>query len=164
LIHGGLRYLEHAEFSLVYESLAERERLLQTAPHLVEPLEIFLPLMRDARRGRLTIKAGMLLYDLLSAGKSVPRHRMLGRDRLRAEIPGLADNVVAAAAYFDAQVAFAERLVVENVLDAHAAGALVCNHTAATGIRGTALPRRRSSSTLPGHGSTTCSAVSRRSA
>jgi glycerol-3-phosphate dehydrogenase len=135
LIHGGLRYLEHAEFSLVHESLSERERLLRTAPHLVEPLEIVLPLTRDARRGRFTIKAGMLLYDLLSVGKSVPAHRMLGRDRIRAEMPGIADDVVAAAAYYDAQVAFAERLVLENVLDAHAAGATIRNHTAATEIR-----------------------------
>ena len=44
LIHGGLRYLEYAEFSLVRESLAERERLLAAAPHLVRPLEILLPL------------------------------------------------------------------------------------------------------------------------
>jgi glycerol-3-phosphate dehydrogenase len=40
LIHGGLRYLEHGELGLVYESLGERERLLELAPHLVEPLEL----------------------------------------------------------------------------------------------------------------------------
>ncbi|HEX6945038.1 MAG TPA: FAD-dependent oxidoreductase, partial [Casimicrobiaceae bacterium] len=38
LIHGGLRYLEHYEFRLVAESLAEREVLIAQAPHLVEPL------------------------------------------------------------------------------------------------------------------------------
>ncbi|HXS80462.1 MAG TPA: FAD-dependent oxidoreductase, partial [Gammaproteobacteria bacterium] len=52
LIHGGLRYLEHAEFGLVYESLHERERLLTLAPHLVEPLELCIPVYRGARRGR----------------------------------------------------------------------------------------------------------------
>jgi glycerol-3-phosphate dehydrogenase len=50
LIHGGLRYLEHAEIGLVYESLAERERLLKLAPHLVEPLELCIPIYRRARR------------------------------------------------------------------------------------------------------------------
>src|SRR5688500_8248910 len=43
LIHGGLRYLEFAEFSLVKESLEERARLLRLAPHLVKPLRLFIP-------------------------------------------------------------------------------------------------------------------------
>jgi glycerol-3-phosphate dehydrogenase len=136
LIHGGLRYLEHAEISLVRESLAERERLLQTAPHLVEPLEIFLPQRRGARRGRLAIRLGLSLYDLLSLGKSVPGHRILDRDALLAELPGLETaDLVGGAAYFDAQVCFPERLVLENLLDAAQAGASVQSHTAAADIR-----------------------------
>src|SRR5687767_13444767 len=51
LIHGGLRYLEHAELGLVRESLRERERLLANAPHLVEPLELCIPVYSGARRG-----------------------------------------------------------------------------------------------------------------
>jgi glycerol-3-phosphate dehydrogenase len=132
LIHGGLRYLEHAELKLVRESLAERERLLKTAPHLVEPLEIFLPLWRDSRRGPFMIRVGMWLYDLLSAGKSLPRHRMLDRQALLEALPGLAgEALVGGAAYFDAQVRFPERLVLENALDAEGAGATIATHTAA---------------------------------
>lgn len=135
LIHGGLRYLEHAEFALVRESLVERERLLAHAPHLVAPLEIFLPLTRRSRRGRLAIRLGMSLYDLLSFGKSLPRHRMLGREALLDALPGLdPDGLVGGAAYFDAQIAFPERLVLENVLAAEAAGATVANYTAARDI------------------------------
>src|SRR4051794_33742414 len=51
LIHGGLRYLEHAELGLVRESLRERERLLSNAPHLVKPIAMALPIYRDGRRG-----------------------------------------------------------------------------------------------------------------
>jgi len=132
LIHGGLRYLEHAEFALVRESLSERERLLATAPHLVEPLEIYLPLTRSSRRGRLLIRLGLSLYDLLSLGKSVPRHRMLGAAELLAAMPGLgADGLVGGAAYFDAQVCYPERLVLENALDAVSAGATLATHTSA---------------------------------
>lgn len=132
LIHGGLRYLEHAEFSLVRESLHERERLLRTAPHLVEPLQIVLPLMRGSRRGPMTIRAGMWLYDLLSLGKSVPRHRMLSRQDVIDQLPGIAaSELVGGAAYFDAQVRFPERLVLENALDAEAAGATLANYTEA---------------------------------
>src|SRR6058998_4280975 len=43
LIHGGLRYLETYDFRLVRESLIERERLLEAAPHLVRPLRFVLP-------------------------------------------------------------------------------------------------------------------------
>lgn len=133
LIHGGLRYLEHAEISLVYESLAERERLLEMAPHLVEPLEIFLPLTHSSRRGPLTIRLGMVLYDILSLRKSLPTHRMLNRDELLRWLPGLdGDEIVGGASYYDAQVRFAERLVLENVLDAEANGARLAPHTAAS--------------------------------
>ena len=132
LIHGGLRYLEHAELKLVRESLRERERLLKTAPHLVEPLEIHLPITRASRRGRFTVGLGLTLYDLLSAGKSVPAHRMLGREALQQVLPGLApDGLVGGAAYFDAQVRFPERLVLELALDAAAAGATLALRTEA---------------------------------
>jgi len=136
LIHGGLRYLEHGELGLVRESLREREALLRLAPHLVEPLRLYLPIYRGARRPRWQIRIGLALYDLLSRGKSLPRHRMLSRDELLAHVPGLAPHdLVGGASYSDAQVAFPERLVVENLLDAAAHGATVMNHTAAAAIR-----------------------------
>ena len=72
LIHGGLRYLEHREVGLVRESLQERERLLRIAPHLVRPLPLLLPIYRGDTRGRLLIRAGMVAYDVLSRGKSLP--------------------------------------------------------------------------------------------
>jgi glycerol-3-phosphate dehydrogenase len=124
LIHGGLRYLEFAEFGLVRESLRERETLLRIAPHLVRPLPLLIPLYRGGRRGPLTVRAGMWLYDLLSAGKSLPRHRMLGAAQALAELPQLDPRQLqGAASYHDAQATFPERLVVENLLAARAAGA-----------------------------------------
>src|SRR5436190_4398322 len=79
LIHGGLRYLEFGELALVRESLREREVLLRIAPHLVRPLPLLIPIYRDSRRGRWLVRTGLLGYDLLSRGKSLPRHRMLSR-------------------------------------------------------------------------------------
>src|SRR5262249_52448581 len=49
LIHGGLRYLEHAEFHLVYEALQERRLLLHNAPHLVHPLRFVIPFREGSR-------------------------------------------------------------------------------------------------------------------
>src|SRR5215813_3254668 len=66
LIHGGLRYLEQAEFGLVRESLRERETLLKIAPHLVRQLPILFPIYRGMKRGRAKVRAGMIAYDLLS--------------------------------------------------------------------------------------------------
>src|SRR5215218_3798723 len=126
LIHGGLRYLEHGEIGLVRESLREREHLLHIAPHLVRPLPLLLPIYRGDQRGRLLIRTGMLAYDVLSCGKSLPGHRMLDRAAALERAPGLAESgLLGAALFHDAQVEYAERLALENVLDARVHGAEV---------------------------------------
>ena len=130
LIHGGLRYLEHFEFGLVRESLREREILLRIASDLVRPLPITIPIYKDSKRGRLTIRAGMILYDLLSSGKSLPRHQMLSRKQTLDRWPGLnSEGLLGSALYYDAQVEFPERLVAANVLSACEFGAEVLTHT-----------------------------------
>lgn len=126
LIHGGLRYLEHGEMGLVRESLRERERLFHIAPHLVRPLPLLIPIYERARRGPLMIRAGMVAYDLLSFDKSLARHRMLSRGEAHERAPGLnSEGLRGAALYYDAQVEYAERLVVENALSAREHGALI---------------------------------------
>ena len=135
LIHGGLRYLEYGEIPLVYESLHERIRLRLTAPHLVDALRICIPIYEGARRGPLLIRLGMIAYDLLSIGKTVPRHDMLSAAEIEKEEPGLERNGLRAAArYYDAQVEFAERLVLENLLAARAAGADIRTYAEVTRI------------------------------
>jgi glycerol-3-phosphate dehydrogenase len=126
LIHGGLRYLEHAEFALVRESLRERERLLHNAPHLVDPLPLILPIYEGAKRGPALIRVGMGLYDALSFDKSLPRHKMLSRDETVRRLPGLnSTGLKAAARYYDAQVTFPERLAVELARSAQQHGARI---------------------------------------
>src|SRR5436305_690690 len=66
LVHGGLRYLEHGDFTLVYEALHERRLLLRNAPHLVHPLRFVLPFYRGARVPPWKWRAGLTLYDLLA--------------------------------------------------------------------------------------------------
>ncbi|MFQ6004289.1 MAG: glycerol-3-phosphate dehydrogenase [Woeseia sp.] len=135
LIHGGLRYLEYAEISLVYESLHERRHLLDIAPHLVDHIRINIPVYERSRRGSLLIRLGMIAYDLLSIGKTLPRHRMLSRDQMLKAEPGLnPEGLRGAAQYYDAQVTFAERLVLENIISAAQAGAVVRNYCPVTAI------------------------------
>ncbi|MCH8189550.1 MAG: FAD-dependent oxidoreductase, partial [Proteobacteria bacterium] len=74
LIHGGLRYLEHGDLRLVRESLAEREVLLATAPNLVRPLQIILPVGPGSRPAWM-IRTGLFLYDRLGGHSSLPRSK-----------------------------------------------------------------------------------------
>jgi glycerol-3-phosphate dehydrogenase len=130
LIHGGLRYLEHGDVGLVRESLRERETLLKIAPHLVRPLPVMIPIYKGARRGWWTIRAGMLAYDLLSFGKILPAYRMLSAAEAIDKAPALEmKGLEGAAVYYDAQVEFAERLVVENAISAKEHGAQVLTYT-----------------------------------
>ncbi|WP_068829866.1 glycerol-3-phosphate dehydrogenase [Pseudomonas sp. BMS12] len=71
LIHGGLRYLEHYEFRLVREALAEREVLLAKAPHIVKPMRFILP-HRPHLRPAWMIRAGLFLYDHLGKREKLP--------------------------------------------------------------------------------------------
>ena len=135
LIHGGLRYLEHFEFGLVRESLHERETLLRIAPHLVRPLPITIPIYKQSKRGPVTIRAGMIAYDLLSFSKSLPRHRMFSRRKTLEQLPGLnPEGLLGSALYFDAQVEFAERLVLENALAARDLGAEIRTYACVTNL------------------------------
>src|SRR5690349_23187615 len=76
MIHGGLRYLEHGDFRLVRESLAEREVLLRMAPHLVRPMSFVLP-QGPGSRPRWMVRAGLFLYDRLGGARSLPGARAL---------------------------------------------------------------------------------------
>jgi len=135
LIHGGLRYLEHGEFGLVFESLREREALLQRAPHLVRPLPFLILLHRDGPYRPFRVRLGLTVYDLLSLGKSVPSHRALTIAEVREREPALVvEGVKAAFLYFDAQVPYPERLVLENVRAAEARGADVLNYAEVIGL------------------------------
>jgi glycerol-3-phosphate dehydrogenase len=132
LIHGGLRYLEHGELGLVHESLAAREELLRTAPHLVRPLRLLVPVYAGDARQPWKVRAGLALYDALSLRKSLPRNRALPLRQLPAYEPGLSrDGLRAAYLMSDAQVEFPERLVIEAVRDLVDAGGVALNHTAA---------------------------------
>ena len=127
LIHGGLRYLEHYAFRLVRESLAEREVLLRTAPHLVRPMTFLLP-WSEGLRPIWMLRLGMALYDRLGGRSSLPRSK---RIRLRRSDlgRGLQNNLTFGFTYSDCWVDDA-RFVVAMARDAVAHGATVLTRTA----------------------------------
>src|ERR1051325_1407141 len=118
LAHGGLRYLASGDFRLGGLALRERETLLRIAPHLVKPLPFLLPFPRYRPLTRFKLRAGMFLYDALSVGKSLPKHRVLGPAEMKQFEPGLdATQFHGGAVYYDAQVHSTERLTLENIID-----------------------------------------------
>jgi len=123
LIHGGLRYLEHYEFRLVREALAEREVLLAKAPHIVKPMRFVLP-HRPHLRPAWMIRAGLFLYDHLG------KRKRLGASRSLRFGPGypLKPAITRGFEYADCAVDDA-RLVVLNAMAARENGADILTRT-----------------------------------
>jgi glycerol-3-phosphate dehydrogenase len=122
LIHGGLRYLEHYEFRLVAEALAERETLLRVAAHLTSPMRFVMPHVPELRP-RWMIRLGLFLYDHLARRSLLP-----GSQPVRLDAApygnGLRPELRHGFVYSDCRVDDS-RLVVANALDAAARGARV---------------------------------------
>ncbi|MBS0516583.1 MAG: glycerol-3-phosphate dehydrogenase [Proteobacteria bacterium] len=134
LIHGGLRYLEQYEFSLVAKALAERDVVLNSAPHIVRPLRFVLP-HEPHLRPEWMIRAGLLLYDRLGRRRA---HTLLRSRRadLHEHVAGapLKPQFATGFIYSDAWCDDA-RLVVLNALDAQARGAAILTRTRCTRAR-----------------------------
>ena len=135
LVHGGLRYLERFQISLVRESLKDRELLLREFKGLVEPRAFLLPHYASDTRPAWYIAAGLALYRLLGVGGSSPAPRRLSVAETLALQPGLdSQGLRCGFEYFDCQAVFPERLALEAALQAAEAGAEIRNHTQVTGF------------------------------
>jgi glycerol-3-phosphate dehydrogenase len=130
LIHGGLRYLEHYEFSLVRKALAEREVLLKSAPHIMWPLRFVLPHDATAKGARPVwmIRAGLFLYDNLARRELLAGSQTVNLRDHMVGVP-LKKNLSKAFIYSDGWVDDA-RLVVLTAIDAEERGASVLTRTA----------------------------------
>ena len=125
LIHGGLRYLETYEFSLVFESVSERRVVMDLAPHLVNPMPFLFPVYQGSRKSLRMISAGMWLYDGLALFRSPKRHRTLNPTEVAAEEPLLKqEGLQGAPVYYDCSTDDA-RLTLETIIDATRNGAVV---------------------------------------
>lgn len=126
LIHGGLRYLEYFEFSLVRKALLEREDILRMAPHLVQPLRFIMPYL-PGLRPRWLLRLALFLYDHLASRQLLPGSRSL--HLLEDSSCGvLRSDITQAFEYSDAWVDDA-RLVVANAVDAAERGATILTRT-----------------------------------
>jgi glycerol-3-phosphate dehydrogenase len=124
LIHGGLRYLEHGEIRLVFESVSERRVQTRVAPHLVRPLPFLVPIYEGVRPGFEIMNVGLWLYDSLALFRSPRLHKAYrGTKAALAIEPQLRPSGLRGVLeYYDCATDDA-RLVLENALDAIALGA-----------------------------------------
>ena len=134
LIHGGLRYLEHGDVRLVFESLRERAWLLKTRDYLVKPQRFVLPILPWTRRPAWQLGIGLSAYDLLAFYRGVPAHRRLSDERLHELAPYLPDETRGGFTFFDARIIAPERLCLELALSAEREGAFIANHAKIVGI------------------------------
>jgi len=131
LVHGGVRYLQQREFRLVYENLAERQRLLQNAPHLVTPLPFLIPLFGQSgvvsKAVARSYSTALWLYDLTGGIRIGKRHRRISRADAVRHLPLLdTERLVAGFLYYDAQADDARLTltVLRTAVDRHRAAAV----------------------------------------
>lgn len=135
VVHGGLKYLERGEINLVLECARERNILFRTAPHRVKHYPMLIPFLPDNKRPGWVLWAGLVLQDILSMVKPVPRSELIGPRKMASRWPSLyRAGVRYGAVYHDAQVSLTERFSSEIVLDSVAKGVKFFTYTEVTGL------------------------------
>ena len=127
LIHGGLRYLEKFDFKLVRKALNERETLSRIAPHLIDPLPIFIPL-QSTMRPAWFVRMGLFIYDHLSRINALPHSRLFRRRQKTPYFTPLDAKVSKGFLFYDCKTDDA-RLTVVNALQAKQHGANIMTQT-----------------------------------
>jgi glycerol-3-phosphate dehydrogenase len=137
MIHGGLRYLQHADLRRFRQSVRERRMFMRTAPELVRPLPVLAPTMRRGLQRRHIMRMALAANDMLSLDRNrgvdqpmrIPGGRLLDRDQCEALAPGVDFGPYTGAALFhDAQLISSERHIISIVAAAASAGAVVANY------------------------------------
>ncbi len=141
IIHGGLRYLQHADFTRMRESIKERSTLVRIAPHLVKPMPFLIPTYQHIGAKKSLLRMALKLNDLIAFDRNhalpetthFPSSCMIS-DKQTSEYCPIIDQsgLTGGAYYFDAQVHNSERLLLAMLLSAHDHGAEVLNYVKVT--------------------------------
>ncbi len=128
LVHGGLRYLKNREFLLVREATTERKTLLKIAGHNVRRIPFLVPIFTWSKEGKLKLRLGLTLYDILAFPKNIGWHKMLNKKKIIEKEPILdTSDLKSGALYYDCQMNDA-RLCLENIQTAERQGAVILNY------------------------------------
>jgi glycerol-3-phosphate dehydrogenase len=138
MIHGGIRYLQHADIERLRYSCNERSAFLRIAPHLVTPLPIFIPTYGYGKKGKFFLGVGMLIYDLLTLGRNsgikdktrrIPWTRFFSRAEAIDSFPDLdKEQLTGAAMFCDGQMYNPTRLALSFVKSAAEKEAVIANY------------------------------------
>lgn len=143
MIHGGLRYLQNADFKRMRESIRERKILLRIAPHLVHPLPVIIPTYGHGMKGKEALGLGMALNDLISCDRNsgqdsqkyIPNGQVISREECLELLPGIPTQGLTGGAMFcDAQAYNSERLPLAFLASAAKAGAELANYVEVVGF------------------------------
>ncbi len=137
IVHGGLRYLQHANIPRLRESMCEQRTLRRIARHFVRPMPFLVPTYGMGLNSKLALTAGCSVYELLTLDRNnnfdeedtMPGHRRLSREEVLGISPGLANApLTGGIVYYDCQMTNCDRLTLAVVQSAAEAGAQVCNY------------------------------------
>jgi len=141
IVHGGIRYLQHGDIIRVRQSSKERNAFLRMAPHLVHPFPIVIPTYGHGVAGKGLLRAGVLLYDLLTwdrnrgvkdPGRAIPRGHFISREEALDLFPSLErKELTGAAIIYDGHMYNPPRLALAFLRSAVEAGAIVANYVGA---------------------------------
>ncbi len=143
IIHGGFRYLQHADFKRMREAIRERSTLLRIAPHLVHPLPFLIPTYKRLLQRKLLLSLALKLNDLISVDrnrnldsrKTIPRGRVISKAGFARLCPIFDQrNITGGAIFFDGQVTNPNRLNLTLLISAVQAGAHAINYVEVTGF------------------------------
>ena len=141
IVHGGLRYLQHADFSRIRESIRERSALLRIAPHLVSVQSFLMPTYGHGLRGREALFGALALNELVSFDRNrgldrarwIPPGRMVSASECLKLAPGIPEEgLTGGALWYDGLLLDSERVVVAFLCSAAERGAALANYAAAT--------------------------------
>ncbi|MEL6816453.1 MAG: glycerol-3-phosphate dehydrogenase/oxidase [Cyanobacteria bacterium J06598_3] len=139
VIHGGLRYLQTADFPRMRQSIKERQTLMRIAPHLVHPMPVLVPTYGHSVKGKEAMTVALKLNDVISGDrnlplkdsqKHIPAGEILSKADCLKQLPELpTEKLTGAARFHDAQVYNSEQLVLSFVQSSAERGAQIANYT-----------------------------------
>jgi glycerol-3-phosphate dehydrogenase len=144
MVHGGIRYLQHADVARIRQSSKERNAFLRIAPHLVRPIPIVIPTYGHGLKGRELLRLGALVYDASTVDRNrgvrdrrrrLPWAEALSREACLELFPGLPDHgLTSGVLFYDGQMHSPARLALAFLKSALAAGAQAANYARVAGF------------------------------
>jgi glycerol-3-phosphate dehydrogenase len=143
IIHGGLRYLQQADFKRMRQSITARRRFMQIAPHLVRPFPFLIPVYGHGLRGKEAMAAALGINDLLSWDRNrslpfdniIPKGKVISREECLEILPHIEKNgLTGGAVWYDGLAVNSERLTLELIRQASDRDAAVANYVRAKSL------------------------------